>query len=189
MLWLRLGSAKLQSLSCRRHHCRIVRNHCVCTDRRHDPLQRKDPDRRQGFLDAAGAGDRRRQDPRHRHLGRDEEARRQGRKTDRPRRPHRDSRIDRRAHPRHPRRADLRHRGELDRRAHAEGRAGEDPPGGEGRRSPARGSSSPAAGPRSSLPRSAGRRRPKSRLPRPTIRSISSISTTGCCCRRRRWRR
>ena len=49
------------------------------------------------------------------------------------------------------------------------------------RKSPARGSSSPAAGPRNNSPKSAGRRRRKSRPWRPTIPSTSSISTTGCC--------
>ena len=81
---------------------------------------------------------------------------------DRSRRPHRNSRPHRRPYPRRPRRADLRHRGELDRRADAEGRAGEVREAAKAKR-PADGSWSPAAGPRSSSPRSAGRRRRRSR--------------------------
>ena len=113
-------------LLCGGVHRDVTGRHRVRANRRHDPVQRQDPHRRQGLRHAAGRGDRRWQDPRDRRFGRDEEARRQDRKADRSRRPHRDSRTDRRTHPRHPRRADLRHRGKLDRRADAERRAGKD---------------------------------------------------------------
>ena len=103
-------------------------------------------------------------------------------KTDRSRRPHRDSRPDRRPHPRRPRRTDLRHRSELDRRADAEGGAGENPRRPQKRKSPAPGSSSPAAGPRSNSPKNGGRPAAEVAGARAgQSRFTSSISMTGCC--------
>src|SRR5712672_43365 len=56
-----------------------------------------------------------------RHDGGDEKARKRQGKTDRPRRPHCDSRLNRRTHSRHSCRTGVWHRDELDRRFHIEG--------------------------------------------------------------------
>jgi hypothetical protein len=72
-----------------------------------------------------------------------------------------DSGPDRRAHSRHPRRADLRRRGQLDRRADAQGSTGKNFARPAKPKNPAPGSSWPAAGPKNNSRRSGGRTRPK----------------------------
>ena len=106
-----------------------AREHRLGANRRHRAVQRQDPYRRPGFFGARGAGHQPRRGAGHGHIGCDEETHGRKGKTGRSRRPHRDSGANRRAHSRYPRRADVRHRGQLDRRADPQGCAGEDPPG------------------------------------------------------------
>ena len=89
----------------------------------HDPRQRQDPDGRCAVVGARSARGSRRPHHRARHVRRDAQAGRSAVARDRSAGPDRHPRSDRFTSSRDPRRPELHHRGELDRRAHARGGA------------------------------------------------------------------